>query len=57
MELKNNELKIFYSVKEKILPFEKELIELLKSKGFKFWASGYGCGVRDLCFDNKEDKL
>ena len=56
MELKENEIRIYYSVKERILPFEKELIDLLENKGFEFWASGYGCGVRDLCFEKKIKK-
>lgn len=50
VEIKENECKIYYCVKEKILPFEKQLIKLFKDNGFRCWASGYGYGVRDLCF-------
>ena len=50
MEIKEDECIIQYNIKEKILKFEKELRELFKSNGFRFTGSGYGCGVRDLCF-------
>ena len=54
MELKRNEVKIYCNVESKFLLFEKELIKLFKDNGFKCWASGYGCGVRDLCFEKKK---
>ena len=56
MELKENECRIYYKTEERLLPFEKELKQLFKDNGFKFWASGFGCdGVRDLCFDKRND--
>jgi len=54
--LKENECRVYYKVKDKFLPFEKELKKLFKDNGFKCWASGFGLcdGVRDLCFEKKK---
>lgn len=56
MEIKENEVKVYYKVKDKFLPFEKKLIKLFKDNGYKCWASGLGVcdGVRDLCFEKKK---
>ena len=52
MELKEGECRIYYKVKERLLPFEKELEELFEKNGWHRWASGFGCdGDRDLAFD------
>lgn len=53
MEVREEECIIQYKVKEKVLKFEKELIQLFKDNGFKFTGSGYGCGIRDICFKKK----
>ena len=56
MILKENECRVYYKVKEKFLPFEKELEQLFKDNGFERWASGYDMcgGIRDLCFEKKK---
>ena len=56
MILKENECRVYYKVKDKFLPFEKELKKLFKDNGFKCWASGYDTcdGIRDLCFEKKK---
>ena len=56
MEIKKNEVRIYYKVKDKFLPFEKELTKLFEDNGFKRWASGFSLcdGVRDLCFEKKK---
>ena len=50
MEVREDECIIQYSIKEKVLKFEKELRELFTDNGFRFTGSGYGCGIRDICF-------
>ena len=52
MKLKKGELKVFYSG-ELNKKLDKEINVLLKSHGYKFWASGYDLvgNVRDLAFD------
>lgn len=54
MEVRENECIVQYSVKEKVLKFEENLIKLFKKNSFRFTGSGYGCGIRDLCFKKKE---
>jgi len=56
MELKENEVRIYYKVKGTFLLFEKELKKLFEKNGYKCWASGFGLcdGVRDLCFEKKK---
>ena len=52
IKLKENECRVYYKVKDKFLPFEKELEQLFEKNGFKCWASGFDLcgGIRDLCF-------
>ncbi len=57
MELKENELKIFYKDKDGIWPGLDDCLEnALKEFGYKKWASGMEIktGVRDLAFEKKE---
>lgn len=56
IKLKDNECRIYYKVKGRLLTFEKELKQLFEDNGFKCWASGFDLsdGVRDLCFGKKK---
>lgn len=58
MKLKENECRIYYSLKgkSKFLPFEEELTKLFEDNGFERWASGFDMcdGIRDICFEKKE---
>lgn len=55
MEVKKNECVIQYNVGEKVLKFDEQIIQLFKNRGFRFTGSGYGCGIRDLCFKREEN--
>jgi len=57
MKLKENELKIYYKVKDGLDIFlDNALIELAEKFGYKWVASGltFKTGVRDLAFDIME---
>lgn len=54
MEVRKNECIIQYNVKERVLKFDKQIIKLFEDNGFKFTGSGYGCGIRDLCFKKEK---
>ena len=57
MKLKENELKIYYKVKDGIdIYLDKALIDLAEKFGYKWVASGltFKTGVRDLAFDIME---
>ena len=56
IKLKENECRVYCKVKERLLPFEKELEKLFKKNGFKMWASRFNLcdGIRDLCFEKKK---
>ena len=57
MKLKENELKIYYKVKDGIdIYLDKAIIELAEKFGYKWVASGltFKTGVRDLAFDIME---
>ncbi|MBA7571240.1 hypothetical protein ES695_13150 [Candidatus Atribacteria bacterium 1244-E10-H5-B2] len=58
IKLKEGECRVYYKVKDKFLPFEKELEKLFKKYGFDRWASGFDLcdGTRDLCFERKKVK-
>ena len=57
MKLRKGQLNIYYDGKGEY-ELEKDLRELLKSYGYKFWASGFDLvdKVRDLAFEKKEKK-
>ena len=58
LELKENEFRIYYKVKGRLVNFEKELEKLFGEHGYDRWASGYDLinGVRDLCFEKIKEK-
>lgn len=51
MIIKKNKCIIQYNVDERVLKFERQLIQLFRDNDFRFTGSGYGCEVRDLCFE------
>jgi len=58
LKLKENEFRIYYKIKGRLVNFEKELEKLLEKHEYKRWASGYDLidGVRDLCFEKIKEK-
>ena len=58
MKLKENEFRIYYKIKGRLVNFEKELEKLFEKYGYKRWASGYdlNSGVRDLWFEKIKEK-